>query len=213
MSKISLRPSILWVSLISAFVIYGTSFEGALALKSDRNQPALVDADEVDMDFATGQRDYRGNVLVRQGTLRIEADTITTLHKDGILQKATAFGKPAIFKQRPDGKNHDVIGKGLRLELDHANDIITLEGDASIEQNQDSIKGETIVYNMATDQLKVRGGTKIESHTASPSASTADQGTQDTKQVETTTTTDSETGSQRSRIIIQPKQKTAPSAN
>ena len=200
------------------------------ALKSDSEQPALVDAEEVDMDFKTGKRTYRGNVLVRQGTLRIEADQITTTHKDGVLQIAVAIGKPAIFRQRPDGKDHDVVGKGLRLELDHPNEIITLHKNARIEQNQDSIAGETIVYNMSTDQLKVRGGTKIETHTATggvapvatpqamaePKHPATDGGTESgapnqpaAEQAEPISST-SQSGTQRSRIVIQPK--SAPSS-
>ena len=197
----------------------------AYALKSDRQQPALVDAEEVDMDFKTGKRIYRGNVLVRQGTLRIEADQITTTHKDGVLQIAVAIGKPAIFRQRPDGKDYDVIGKGLRLELDHPNDIITLHKNARVEQNQDSIAGETIVYNMSTEQLKVRGGTKIEAHTATSSAApeatpqataeptqpAANDGTESSApdppaaEQPVSDTSTSESGTQRSRIVIQPK--------
>ena len=197
----------------------------ANALKSDSEQPALVDAEEVDMDFKTGKRIYRGNVLVRQGTLRIEADQITTTHKDGVLQIAVAIGRPAIFRQRPDGKDHDVVGKGLRIELDHPNDIITLHKNARVEQNQDSIAGETIVYNMSTDQLKVRGGTKIETHTASGGATSAatPQATAEPTQSATNSGTESsapnqppaqqpepvpgtsESGTQRSRIVIQPK--------
>jgi len=185
----------------------------------------LVDAEEVDMDFKTGKRIYRGNVLVRQGTLRIEADQITTTHKDGVLQIAVAIGRPAIFRQRPDGKDHDVVGKGLRIELDHPNDIITLHKNARVEQNQDSIAGETIVYNMSTDQLKVRGGTKIETHTttggtasaatsqatAEPTQPATNGGTESSvpnqpaaEQLEPVPST-SESGTQRSRIVIQPK--------
>lgn len=195
------------------------------ALKSDSEQPAFVDAEEVDMDFKTGKRIYRGNVLVRQGTLRIEADQITTTHKDGVLQIAVAIGKPAIFRQRPDGKDHDVVGKGLRIELDHPNEIITLHKNARVEQNQDSIAGETIVYNMSTDQLKVRGGTKIETHTttggtasaatsqatAEPTQPATNGGTESSvpnqpaaEQLEPVPST-SESGTQRSRIVIQPK--------
>ena len=202
----------------------------AQALKSDSQQPAFVDAEEVDMDFKTGKRTYRGNVLVRQGTLRIEADQITTTHKDGLLQIAVAIGKPAIFRQRPDGKDYDVIGTGLRLELDHPNEIITLHENARIEQNQDSIAGETIVYNMSTEQLKVRGGTKIETHTAAGGAAPAatPQATAEPIQAATSGGTESsvpnqpaaeqtervpstsESGTQRSRIVIQPK--SAPSS-
>ncbi len=34
------------------------------ALNSDRNEPATVEADEVEYDFRTGVRTYKGNVVV-----------------------------------------------------------------------------------------------------------------------------------------------------
>lgn len=163
----------------------------ALALKSDRDQPATIDADEVDMDFNTGVRVYRGDVVVQQGTLVINADELTVYLKDDKLERAIAVGNPAVFRQRPDGKNHDVIGRGRRLELDEVNNIMTLKKRASVTQNKDTVNGELIVYNMATDKLQVRGGGQ--------------------QAVEKTTTAEGEETIQktsgRARVVIQPTSK------
>jgi len=48
----------------------------ATALDSDRNQPAAFKAQDIEIDFNTGQRTYRGNVTIQQGTLRMKADVI-----------------------------------------------------------------------------------------------------------------------------------------
>ena len=42
----------------------------------DRDQPVVIQADEVDMDLKSGQRLYRGNVSVTHGSIRILADQI-----------------------------------------------------------------------------------------------------------------------------------------
>lgn len=130
----------------------------AAALESDRDQPAVIDADGVDIDFKAGLRVYYGNVKLRQGTLRLDADKLEVRFEDDVLQSAIAVGEPAVFRQRPDGKEQDVVGKALFIHLDEVNNIITLTRDAILSQGQDTVTGKTITYNMATDKMQVRSG-------------------------------------------------------
>ena len=53
----------LLTALLLAAGVWSTT---AAALESDRNQPATVEADEVEYDFRTGVRTYTGNVIVEQ---------------------------------------------------------------------------------------------------------------------------------------------------
>ena len=73
----------------------------ATALDSDRNQPAEFKAQDIEIDFNTGQRTYRGNVTIQQGTLRMKADVIHLFFDDDVLQRVIAHGQPAIFQQQP----------------------------------------------------------------------------------------------------------------
>lgn len=148
----------------------------------DSNEPATIDADEVEMDFRTGKRTYRGNVTVVQGALRIDADELIVLYEAGELQKATAYGKPAVFHQKAQDDQPEIIGKGLTLTMDEVNDLLILEQEASLQQGPNTIYGQTIVYNTVTDQMKVTGGTRTEIEN----------------------TGDEEGGSGRSRLIITP---------
>ena len=129
----------------------------AAALESDRNQPATVEADEVEYDFRTGVRTYKGNVIVVQGTLKITGDKLEVIYKDQELQSATAWGRPASFKQRPDGKDQDVIGKGERIVLDQISNTLTLYDDASLQQGPDVANGDEIVYDITNDKLSIKG--------------------------------------------------------
>ncbi len=130
----------------------------ATALESDRDQPAIIDADGVDIDFAAGLRVYYGNVKLRQGTLKLDADKLEVRFKDDQLQTAVAVGEPAVFRQRPDGKDVDVVGEAIFIHLDEIQNVITLTRDAVLTQGRDSVSGRTIVYNMATDKMQVRSG-------------------------------------------------------
>ncbi|MDH3673783.1 MAG: lipopolysaccharide transport periplasmic protein LptA, partial [Gammaproteobacteria bacterium] len=85
-----------------------------------------IDADEIGMDLKTGGRTFDGNVIAEQGSMRLEADKLVVETEDNELSKATAFGEPAIFRQRPEGKEQDVIGRAQQLEFDQVHDIVTL---------------------------------------------------------------------------------------
>lgn len=133
----------------------------AFALKSDRDQPADIEADDIEFDFKKGTRTYTNNVLAVQGTLRLKADKLVAIYTDGELSTATAWGSLARFKQRPDGKQHDVEGWAKKIIVNQTANTLTLVGKAALKQGADTARGETIVYNMANDTLNVRGGAKV----------------------------------------------------
>ena len=139
------------------------------ALSTDREQPAVISADDVEFDFSTGVRIYRGNVKLDQGTMKLRADKLIVEYKNDILQRATAFGNPATFQQRPDGKPSDMIGKGKKLELDEVNNIVTITENAFIDNGEGTATGNIITYDINTDKMKIIGATlKQEAKAKSP---------------------------------------------
>lgn len=148
------------MSFAIAFIALVVS-SSAMALKSDRDQPADIEADDTLFDFKTGKRTFTGNVIVIQGTLRIKADKVEANYKDGELQNATAWGKPARFKQRPDGKPDDVEGSGRKIFVNSIKNTLLLTSRANLKQGGTNVNGESILYNMANDTLKVQGGTTL----------------------------------------------------
>lgn len=193
----------------------------ALALKSDRDQPADIEADDIEFDFQKGVRTYTSNVLVIQGTLRLKADKLVGIYKDGELVEATASGSLARFKQRPDDKPEDVEGWAKKIIVDQQANTLTLIGKAALKQGIDTARGETIIYNMATDKLQIKGGAKIagggKPGTEKPKRKIEDpfkedaQGPGDVAPSATSSTsavnngTAVPTSSGRSRLIIRPK--------
>lgn len=133
----------------------------AIALSTDRDQPAEIEADDIEFDFKKGTRVYTNNVLVVQGTLRLKADKVVAIYKEKDLDTATAWGSLARFKQRPDGKEHDVEGWAKKIIVNQKANTLTLIGKASLKQGPDTARGEKIVYNMATDTLSLSGGAKV----------------------------------------------------
>ena len=150
--------TLLTSGLILGLVLTATSFP-AHALKSDKEQPATIDADNIDMDFKTGKRTYSGNVHIEQGSMKLKANKVIVIMRDGAITNAIAYGSPAVFRQRPDGKKEDVIGKSKKMELDYPTNTVHMYGGASLTQGRDTTRGASIHYNMTTDRLKIEGGT------------------------------------------------------
>ena len=135
----------------------------ALALKSDRDQPAKIEADNTEIDFQSGTHTLTDNVLFVQGTLRLKADKLVAIkNKKGDLEKATAWGSLARVKLRPDGEPNDIEGWGKKMVVDQSANTVTLIGSAALKQGDRTARGDTIVYNMTTNKLRILGNSKAE---------------------------------------------------
>lgn len=149
-------------SLFIGLIVVLSYSTQAIALSSDRDQPAQIEADDTEINFKTGVRTLTNNVLVVQGTLRVKADKlVVTYDKQGELVKAIADGSLARFKQRPDDKPDDVEGWAKKILVDYPNNTITLTGKASLKQGASTAEGDKIVYNMETDKLNIIGKSNV----------------------------------------------------
>ena len=169
--------------------------EAAIALDSDRDQPAIVDAQDIEIDLATGRWIYRGNVTIQQGTLHMMADEIHLFFDDDVLQRAIAHGQPAVFRQQPEGSDHLIRGQAQTIEIDEIENVAIFSGEAKLQRHRDTIMGETIIYHMETEKMTVRGNVTMPGQTTRLSTSDA---------TENTTSVMSDLSS-RPRVVIQPQ--------
>ena len=136
----------------------------AYALDSDADQPAVLDADVMEMDFTKGTRIYRGNVIFTQGSIRMSCDKlITYLDDKQALEQAICTGDPARFKQQPEEHSEDVKASALKITLQQTNDLVILDDSAKMEQEGSIITGKTITYNLATKITKATSSQSIQS--------------------------------------------------
>lgn len=123
------------------------------ALSSDREQPMMIEADRVELDDATGVSIYTGNVKVTQGTLVLTGDRMTVHNRGDDVDKVLMDGTPATYKQRPDGKEHDVHAKSKRMEYHTDPERVILLEQAEVDQAGDVLRSERIVYDVVKDQV------------------------------------------------------------
>ena len=108
----------------------------AHALPSDQNQPVSLEADRATYNERTGITTYTGNVLITQGTIKIEADSIVVnLTSNRGIKDATAQGRPARFQQQISNDKGIARGEGQRVVYDAQAGIVTLTGNALLTQD------------------------------------------------------------------------------
>jgi lipopolysaccharide export system protein LptA len=142
----------------------------AWAEKSDRSKPVDLSADKAEYDGLNKTGVYEGNVILMQGTIRIQAEKVVVRADKFGTTFATANGNPVSFKQKLDGSNEYIEGYAERLEFDTKSDTVQLLDNAFIKRGQDELRGNYISYNSRTEIFRVdgRSNNKI---TSTPAAS------------------------------------------
>lgn len=119
----------------------------ASALESDRQQPIRIQADRVELDNRRGISSYTGHVAVDQGSLHVEADRLVVYRQGEALARIEADGEPVRFRQRPDNATEDIAGSARHIEYRAADNLIVLQGAASVQKGGDHFSGERIEYD------------------------------------------------------------------
>ena len=174
------------------------------ALDSDSEQPATLDADDMEMDFSTGLRIYRGNVVFRQGSIKMTCEELTTYFSDeGELDKAICVGNPGSFKQRPEGQDKDMVGTARSITMNRVDDLVILKSRAKVVQGNSTITGSLITYNMITEKASIKGGGSQSS--GSESQSTGSESADGATGSEDAATEVEEDSNARPSLVIQPR--------
>ncbi len=90
---------------------------------------------------------FTGNVIVTQGTIKINADKVVVTRPGGEQGKEVidGYGKPATFYQMQDN-GKPVEGHASQMHYELAKDFVVLTGNAYLQQVDSNIKGDKITY-------------------------------------------------------------------
>jgi lipopolysaccharide export system protein LptA len=135
-----------------------TSIAGAE--RADRDKPIHLEADSAtveDVNRKEGSRIsvFTGNVILTQGTLRINADKVIMKEDAQGFRYATATGDLVSFRQKRDRLNEYVEGWSERAEYDSKTDKIELFRRARLKRGSDEVQGDYIAYDMNSEFFKV----------------------------------------------------------
>lgn len=152
------------MTLFKAFVslIFTLWCLSASALPNDRSQTITIESNSAERDEKTGLTQYRGNVVINQGSLVIEADQVTVYYKDNKVSRIVCLGSPASYQQQAAEDGGLVIAKAETIEYILADDEINLKTNAVLSRNGTLIKGDSINYDLANETWKAKGNRRGE---------------------------------------------------
>ena len=124
------------------------------ALSTDKDQPIEVEADYAELDDEKGVTVYKGNVIVTQGSMRINGDEmVVTYTEEDDLDTLIVTGRPAHYQQMPDDSTVPDEAEALQMEYHSLKSLIVLINEALVKQEGLRFSGNRIEYD--TEKSKV----------------------------------------------------------
>lgn len=160
------------------------SMPPAFAEKADSFQAMTIDADRVTVDELKRTSVFTGHVVISQGSLLVKAERVVYQQsEDGDNYVITASGSPINFRQKQDNSPDFIEAYAEQLEFNSKTQQARLLRRATLRRGKDEVRGDTIFYDMRTQQYEVKGAPRA---SGSP-------------------------GSDRIKVIIQPRRQQPPS--
>lgn len=139
-----------WGLLLSARLAFG--------LETDSEQPVYIDSDNAVYDEKAETSTYTGNVVAKQGSIRIDADKLVVYMKNGDITKLVATGKPSKFEQLPAVGKEKMYGEGLVNEFYPDKNLLIFMQNASVWQGDAKQSSDHIEYDTKNSLLKAGQG-------------------------------------------------------
>lgn len=137
-------------------------------LESDYSKPIEIESESGNVNLKTKDMEIIGNVIVNQGSLKINGNKISFQKENDKNHIINIYGSPSYFEQKLDnknkfGKNQLFKGSSNYINYNRKNNIITLIGNAKIQIDKNVIFGNVITYNIKTEKfvIKSSSGKKI----------------------------------------------------
>ena len=116
----------------------------AFAVTGDTDQPIHIESDQQSLDMQGNVVTFTGNVIVTQGTIKINADKVVVTRPGGEQGKEVidGYGKPATFYQMQDN-GKPVEGHASQMHYELAKDFV-----------DSNIKGDKITYLVKEQKMQ-----------------------------------------------------------
>ena len=139
-------------------VLLGSLFAAPLsawALTGDTDQPIHIESDQQSLDMQGNVVTFTGNVVVTQGSIKINADKVVVTRPGGEQGKEVidGYGNPATFYQMQDS-GKPVKGRASTMHYELAKDFVVLTGNAYLEQLDSNITGDKITYLVKEQKMQ-----------------------------------------------------------
>ena len=126
------------------------------AIADDSYQSIIVESDFAQRNEKTGLTQYTGNVLIRQGSLIIDAHQVEIHYLNNRVARILCNGNPASYQQL-NKEGERVLARAETIEYLPTEKLINLKSDASLSRNGTLIKGDSIHYDLQNETWSAKG--------------------------------------------------------
>ncbi|MFA0811365.1 lipopolysaccharide transport periplasmic protein LptA [Microbulbifer epialgicus] len=137
----------------------------ANALPEDRQQRINISSDAMNAGLSSNLVVYNHNVVITQGSLKIEADRVEVYFTpDKEISRVIALGKPARFQQKILEGENPIKAHAQKIEYAVSSEQLQLTGKAYVDRDGNTLTAERIDYDLTTEQMSAEGqaGKRIE---------------------------------------------------
>jgi lipopolysaccharide export system protein LptA len=158
LAKLSyLSQPYLWFRTVLLVILGSLLATQCIALPDDRQQPISIESDYAERNEKTGRTVYRGNVVISQGSVLIEADQITLHVENNKISRIECTGTPASYQQKPALEAATMIARADRIDYLPATNKLALKQNAILSRDGTIIKGDSIDYDIDKQTWKAKG--------------------------------------------------------
>nr|WP_241697810.1 LptA/OstA family protein [Mariprofundus sp. NF] len=111
--------------------------------------PVEIESDKMVFMHKTERAEFINRVHLKRDDFELYCDKLVAYYKDNQLDHAVATGHIRLSQKKITGRSDKAI-------LDQKNNILTLIGNAVLEQPGGRIEGETITHNMNREETSVQ---------------------------------------------------------
>ncbi len=125
------------------------------ALEGDTKEPITVESNSGFLDDKEGISVYTGDVIIIQGSFRMEADQVNIyMDSQREIEKMIATGNLVKIKQTPELDKEDLHGVGEKVDYFPATQLVILRGKAIVWQGGNKTASEYIEYDRISEVIK-----------------------------------------------------------
>ncbi|MFO7993695.1 MAG: lipopolysaccharide transport periplasmic protein LptA [Marinobacter sp.] len=149
------RSALKRLVLVAACLALVVPLAQAFDLESD--DPIKVNADSARLDDGQGIATYTGDVEMTQGQTNLTADKVV-MHRDETgVSRIEATGQPAHYRQPATEGQGETDARALTITWSAAENRVTFEREAVIEQDGNLFRGDVIQYDSADRVVTAEG--------------------------------------------------------
>lgn len=129
----------------------------ALAFNLESDEPIRVNADSARLDDGQGIATYTGAVEMTQGQTNLTADKVVLYRDETGVSRIEATGRPAHYQQPATEGQGETDARALTIIWSAAENRVTFEREAVIEQDGNLFRGDIIHYDSANRVVTAEG--------------------------------------------------------